>query len=151
MKKWWFAAGAFVLILVGCLLFAFMKPAATLRLGGAVFTMHVARTDSELTQGLSGTSELHDDVALLFDFGSTDRRGIWMKDMNYPIDILWLNEQKQVNYIVKDAQPDSYPDTTFRPKQPARYVIELKAGTVEAKRITIGTQAMFDSTKGSFK
>lgn len=113
--------------------------------------MRVARTNDEHTRGLSGTTELPGNEALVFDFFKEDRWGIWMKDMNYPIDIIWLNASKEVSHLVENVQPNSYPQTTYTPPDPARYVIELKAGVVNAKRITIGTQAVFDSTKGTFE
>lgn len=71
-----------------------------------------------------------------------------MKDMQYSIDIVWLDAAKKVIYIVKDAHPDSYPEVIFKPPQEARYVIELKAGVVDSKRITMRlTHAVFDSSR----
>ena len=67
-----------------------------------------------------------------------------MKDMNYPIDIIWIDQQKVVQYIVADAQPASYPQTTFKPDRAVRYVLEVKAGTAAQKSITIGTRAEFN-------
>ena len=67
-----------------------------------------------------------------------------MKDMNYPIDIVWLDKDKKIVYIVKNAPPESYPYETFVPKQDARYVLELPAGTVGPKSIVIGKEAAFD-------
>ncbi len=64
--------------------------------------------------------------------------------MKYPIDIVWLDKDKKVVYIVKNAPPESYPYENFTPKQDARYVLELPAGTVSKKSIAIGKEAMFD-------
>lgn len=153
MKKRWIALSATIIVLVGLgavgLWYQSLPPTVTL--GDATFAMRVARTASERQQGLSGTSQIAADEALVFDFLAEDRWGIWMKDMNYPIDIVWLDGDKNVIHIVKDAQPSSYPTVTYRPAEPAKYVIELKAGVTSAKRITIGTHAVFDSTKGTFE
>jgi len=121
-----------------------LQPHATVRIGDGVFAARVAKTSDERKEGLSGTSDLRQDQAMLFVYDRDDKWSIWMKDMNYPIDIIWLDKDKKVVYIVKNAPPESYPYETFTPKQEARYVLEIPAGTVGPKSITIGTEAMFD-------
>jgi uncharacterized protein len=81
---------------------------------------------------------------MLFVYDRDDKWPIVMKGMNYPIDIVWLNKDKEVVYIVKKAPPESYPYETFIPKQDSRYVIELPSGTVDRKSIKIGKAASFD-------
>jgi hypothetical protein len=49
-----------------------------------------------------------------------------MKGMNFPIDIVWLNKDKKVIYIVKNAPFDDQ-TTIYKPRTPALYVIELPA------------------------
>jgi uncharacterized membrane protein (UPF0127 family) len=137
-----------VLILVGgaayYLLLPQLQPHTTLHLGDGVFLAQVANTDATRTQGLSGTQSLRDDQAMLFVFDSDGKWPIQMKGMSYPIDIVWLDKDKKVVYIVKNAPPESYPYEQFTPKQDARYVVELSAGTVGSKSIDIGKVATFD-------
>jgi hypothetical protein len=121
-----------------------IQPHATLKLGDGVFAARVAKTDEERIKGLSGTHELRENQAMLFVYDRSDKWSIWMKDMNYPIDIIWLDEDKEVIHIVKNAPPESYPYESFMPKKDARYVVELPAGTVSKKSIIIGEQATFD-------
>lgn len=99
------------------------------------------RTAAELEKGLSGTASLPADNAMLFIFDKSDNPVIWMKDMNYPIDIVWLNNEKQVVHMVKNAQPSGYPKEKFQSATPARYVIELPSGTIERTGITQGDPA----------
>ena len=120
---------------------------AILHLGGHRFEARVADTDKTRTQGLSGTAYLPADEAMLFIFDTNSKWSIWMKDMNYPIDIVWLNEQKEVVDIVAHATPDSYPSRTFTPKTQARYVVEFKSGTVQQKGIRLGQQAVLSGTR----
>ncbi len=137
-----------VLALVGAaayyLLLPQLQPHVTLRLGDGVFAAQVADTPEKRTKGLSGTYNLRDSQAMLFVFDSDDKWPIWMKDVRYPIDIVWLDKDKKVVYIVKNAPPESYPYESFAPKQDARYVVELAAGTVGKKKIAIGKMAEFD-------
>jgi len=143
----WMLVG-FVLILVGVaalyILWPQIQPSTTLRLGDGVFKTRVARTPDEREQGLSNTAKLRDDQALLFVFGTDEKWSIWMRDMNYPIDIVWLDKDKKVVHIVKNAPPESYPDESFVSKENARYVVELLAGTADKKAIKIGGKASFD-------
>lgn len=138
----------FVLLIVGAaavyILWPQTQPRATVRIGDGVFKAAVARTDEARTQGLSGSEALREDEALLLIYGDDEKWSIWMKDMNYPIDIVWLDKNKEVVHIVKNAPPDSYPQEQFTSKKVARYVLELPAGTVAAKSITIGSAAAFD-------
>jgi uncharacterized membrane protein (UPF0127 family) len=121
-----------------------LQPHASVRIGDGVFAAKVVKTPAERAKGLSDTSSLRPDQAMLFVFDDDAKHGIWMKDMNYPIDIVWLDKDKKVVYIVKNAPPESYPYETFVPKQDARYVLEFAAGTVGRKSIIIGKSASFD-------
>lgn len=114
----------------------------TLAIGQTNLKTQVVIDEAERTRGLSGSQPLGDDQAMLFVFPAEDTWGIWMKEMNYPIDIVWLDKDKTVQHIVENAQPSSYP-SIFRPAQPMRYVLEMKAGTVKHKSITIGARAEF--------
>ena len=114
-----------------------------LRLGSGAFSAQIADTERERTKGLSGVSKMDPDDALIMVFDRDDTWGIWMKDMKVPIDILWLNSNKKVIYMVKNASPELSTDKTFKPNDPARYVIELPAGAIQANGIKVGEIAIF--------
>lgn len=109
----------------------------TIFVGDQSFTVSVADTPEERRQGLSGTEQLPEFVGKLFIFDEDERHGIWMKDMNYAIDILWFSADRQIVHIEENVQPDTYTDsrTIFRSPEPARYVLEVVAGTVDALNI----------------
>ena len=66
-----------------------------LQIGSVVMHASIAVTPSSLELGLSDTLYLPNDIAKLFIFGTSEKWDFWMKDMNYPIDIIWLDEQKK--------------------------------------------------------
>lgn len=145
--------GAIVLLVVGALLSLIIggyssSESITLRLGEGRFAARVVEKRSDRIKGLSGSKNLPSDQALLFIFPSSAKWKIWMKDMNYSIDIVWLDESKKVIDIVENATPESYPEQ-FEPREPARYVIEVISGTVKNESIKIGQQAVFDMERGS--
>lgn len=121
-----------------------LRPETKLWLGDGIFRIDVASTQVARERGLFGRSELAADQALLMVFPSEDQWGIWMKDMNFPIDIVWLNKEKKVVYIKKSAPFDDQ-TTIYKPEKPALYVVELPAGTTTVKSITIGKSAIFQT------
>lgn len=136
------------LILIGLVAsFAAMnfKPTTQVHLASGVYSLWVADSQSERVQGLSGVKSLKPNGGLLMDFGYDDTHGIWMKDMNFPLDIIWLDKDKKVIYIVKNAPVEEPAETVYQPKEDARYVIELPVGSVTKAGIKIDTTANFTS------
>jgi uncharacterized membrane protein (UPF0127 family) len=121
-----------------------LQPHTSLKLGDGVFTARVAKTQDELDKGLGGTHKLREDQAMLFVYSHDDKWKVTMKDMNFPVDAVWLDADKKVVYIVKNVPPESYPYEDFTPKEKARYVVEFPEGTIGPKAISIGTVATFD-------
>jgi uncharacterized membrane protein (UPF0127 family) len=119
-----------------------LKPATSIWLGNGVFRTDIASTPGARQKGLSNKSELAVDQALLMVFPNEGKWGIWMKDMNFPIDIVWLNKDKKVVYIVKNASNND-PTKVYTPGEAAKYVIELPAGTADGKSIISNSVANF--------
>lgn len=94
-----------------------LQPHTTIHLGDGVFLAQVANTDAKRQQGLSGTQGLRDDQALLFVYNSDGQWPIQAQNINYPIDIVWLDKDKKVVYIVKNVPPDSYSYDQFTPRK----------------------------------
>lgn len=115
---------------------------AVLSINGASIVVGIADTPAQRMRGLSGIRELPEGQGLLFVFDSLGRHGIWMKDMQFSIDIMWLDERMTIVGIQQDASPASYPET-FKPPQPARYVLEVASGFVERHGIENGDRALF--------
>ncbi|HXV26674.1 MAG TPA: DUF192 domain-containing protein [Candidatus Paceibacterota bacterium] len=99
------------------------------RVGGHTLYMLIADEADERTRGLSGRDGLEQDTGMLFIFDSDGRHGIWMKEMRFAIDILWLDRDGKVVFVREDIGPETYP-TVFLPDVSARYVVEMVAGSV---------------------
>lgn len=139
--------GGLVAILIGIVtayILTTFVPTTQVRIGSSVYNLQIADTELELTRGLSGVKEIRGDGGLLMKFDSDNTWGIWMKDMLVPIDIVWLNSDKKVVYIVKNARPEDSTTITYAPKAKARYVLELAAGSVQKAGIKINDVAVFD-------
>lgn len=152
MSKLWRTHTTFILIagilaIIIATAVAFMvttfEPKTEVRLGTAVFKARLADDSDERIQGLSGVSSLRANEALLMAFDTDREWGIWMKDMQIPLDILWLDKDRKVVHVVKNASPDLGTSTTFTPTEPARYVLEVNAGMSTAYNIKVGDEALF--------
>jgi uncharacterized membrane protein (UPF0127 family) len=107
------------------------------RIGDAKMRIEIADSEAERSLGLSGRKELDPNTGLLFVFPEAGFHGMWMKDMNFPIDIIWIDEALYVIGIEKNIYPDTYPKT-FRPSKPALYAIETNIHYSDALDIHAG-------------
>lgn len=105
-------------------------------------TLYVADTQKLKRLGLSNKKSLPISGAMLFEFNTDDYHGIWMKEMNFSIDIIWLDLSKRVVHIEENVAPNTYP-MVFTPTDPSRYVIEFNAGYVASSGIEIGDSLDF--------
>jgi len=97
-------------------------------INGEPFFLDIADTPTLLQRGLSYRKELREGTGMIFVFDQKNLHGIWMKDMNFPIDIVWVNKDRSVVHVEFNVSPDTYPEV-FTSLSPADYVIELPAGT----------------------
>lgn len=112
------------------------------RVGTGIFQARVVSDDVGRQKGLSSVKSMKPNEALLMVFDSDGLWGIWMRDMQVSLDIVWLNEGKKIVHIVKNAPPSDQ-ETTYSPKEKARYVLELPAGAVQDNNIKVGQMVIF--------
>ena len=122
-----------------------LRPQLTLRLGDGVFDTIVVRSARNETYDVN-KYPLRQNQAILHIYDSSALWSVDVKKRTAVFDIVWLDDAKKVIHIVKHASGDSVPETTFRPAEPARYVIELTGGMVESKSMHIGGTAYFDES-----
>ncbi|MBI3283085.1 DUF192 domain-containing protein [Candidatus Curtissbacteria bacterium] len=107
----------------------------------------VASLASERKKGLSGQNSLPMTDGLLFVFENSGLYPFWMKDMKFAVDIIWIDENKTVVYIVNNApfEPDRDSDelTLYRPTSAAKYVLEINAGLAQRYGIVVGDLVNF--------
>ncbi|MBI1888866.1 MAG: DUF192 domain-containing protein [Candidatus Spechtbacteria bacterium] len=114
----------------------------TVRFQTTELKARIAKTTPERAQGLAGALTLVEDEGMLFVFGAPGKYSIWMKGMRFPIDVIWIDENKKIIDIREDARPESYP-AYFTPRYPAQYVLEVNAGFGNRHQIKIGDAAEF--------
>lgn len=112
------------------------------KIGNTVLDVKLAKTGEEQARGLSGLDSLGRNEGMLFVFESSQKQSFWMKDMNFPIDIIWIDENKIVVYIKENAKPESYPET-FISVEDSKYVLEVFAGFSKENNLKQGDRVEF--------
>ena len=105
----------------------------------------IADTDERREAGLMFRDSLPEHKAMLFVFPEDGMQHFWMKNMRFPIDIIWIDAEKKVVFIAEElppCSPDSCP--AYSPPQPARYVLEVAAGFSQRHRLAPGDTLAFD-------
>ncbi len=87
-------------------------------------------TDEQHTWGLSLFPSLDRDQGMIFVFTQPQQLGFWMRDMLFPLDMIWLDATMRIVDIHTNISPNTYPEI-FSPSVPAQYVIELPAGAAK--------------------
>ena len=112
------------------------------QMGGQNVKVDLALTEAEHTKGLSGKNELVENEGMLFVFDKPGKYSFWMKEMNFPIDIVWISSEMKVVYIKKNADPKLYPET-YGPDTDAKYVLEVVAGFSDKNNLKVGDSLKF--------
>lgn len=102
----------------------------------------LASSFEEQTRGLSGRKELKENEGMLFIFQKPNKSYFWMKDMNFSIDIIWININKEIVSFKKNADPNLFPET-YGPREDSLYVLEVPAGFVEKNNLKEGEKVDF--------
>ncbi len=114
------------------------------RIGEVVIKAELADTYLKRAGGLAGRNSLQDDEGMLFVFDSEGYYSFWMMDMRFPIDIIFMDKDRTVVDIWKDAQPCTLTCESYRPKEKAMYVLEVKANLTEEIGLKTGSKVGFE-------
>jgi uncharacterized membrane protein (UPF0127 family) len=114
-------------------------------INGIELVADVAETNEQRTKGLSVKDALTEKEAMVFVFDTAQEHSFWMKDMKFPIDIIWLDRNKIVVHVEHNLQPCSFDGfcQTYKPDKDALYVIETVAGFAKNHNIVEGTRFDF--------
>lgn len=111
--------------------------------GEVCVNVEIADSEAERAKGLMFRESLPDNSGMLFVFADESKYGFWMKNMNFPLDIIWVGRDKKVIDISRNVSPCGSSCEGVVPREKAMYVLEANAGFIEANQIKIGEQAYF--------
>ena len=122
---------------------------AAVRVGGqAVYTVDVAATPEDRQRGLSGRETMAQDEGMLFVFEEERSLHFWMKDMRFPLDIIWIDGRCELVGVSADVPtPPPNADSADIPRAnspaPAMYVLEVNAGEWARNGMSAGDRVEF--------
>lgn len=101
------------------------------KINGEKIFVELADTEERREKGLSGRDSIGENEGMLFLFPQKGGYGFWMKEMKFPIDIIWINEGR-IMWIEKNVDPQiGVPDEKLRVyafSGDVDAVLEIKAG-----------------------
>ena len=108
------------------------------------FKVEVVSSQDELTNGLMFRESLNKNSGMLFVFPEENFYSFWMKDTLIPLDIIWINSDKEIVFIKHNAQPCLENDCeNFTSNEKALYVLEINSGIAEEIGLKVGDKADF--------
>ncbi len=111
----------------------------TVTISNKEWLVSLAETPWELTQGLSGITEIPQSTGMLFDMGFEQTVAVTTEPMLFPLDIAFFSESLVITEVYRNVQPGYLVTST----SPARYFLEVNAGELDG--VDIGSQASVDS------
>jgi len=115
---------------------------ADIKIASHKLKVELATSAKQHDRGLSYREKIDPETGMLFIFNRAEKPGFWMKEMNFPLDIIWLDTNRNVVYLHKNLSPDTYPQI-FQSPLPIKYVLEIKAGEADKLNIKIGSHLGF--------
>lgn len=126
------------------------------QIGDHRFWAEVVTTPASITQGLSGRSAIglppensqipaSPSQGMLFVFDEKRVPTFWMKEMQFSLDMVWIEDGEIVEITSEVPAPESAQDQlpVYSPKQPVNMVLELEAGTAKKWGFEVGQTLLF--------
>jgi uncharacterized membrane protein (UPF0127 family) len=120
-----------------------------IKVGKNELNVEIASTPEEIQHGLSGRNEIGSD-GMLFVVSPPRQTAFWMKDMLFPLDIVWISNNKITGFEKNVPIPpfnttdDNLP--LYNSPSLVDYVLELPAGTTSKLKIDLSSQILIPLT-----
>ena len=111
---------------------------------GKKISVEVADTVEKRSLGLGKRSGLENGWGMLFVFEKRKQHGFWMKDMEFPLDIIWLDNHR-IAYILRNVQPvkSGVIPPVMTPPEAVNFVLEIDAGRADELKLQVGQRLKY--------
>ena len=106
--------------------------------------VEVVETREAMMKGLMYRESLGKYEGMLFLYQEEGLHSFWMKNMNFPIDIIWIAQDMKIVYILEEVPPcktDICP--IYKPDEQAQYILEVNANFSRDHGIEVGDETEF--------
>lgn len=142
----WIAAGvlaAAFFCIIGYAAWSHRVRASDVVVDATALHLEIADTDAARVQGLSDRPSLDADTGMLFIFPSRGIYPFWMKDMHFPLDIIWIDGDRIVDIVtLPPPAPGALLPPSHTPTHLADQVLEINAGEAKTMGLKIGVRVL---------
>jgi uncharacterized membrane protein (UPF0127 family) len=119
---------------------------AKILIKGVELSAEIPTTQELMGKGLAVKNELKENESMLFVFDKPEKHSFWMKDMKFPIDIIWLDSNGKAVHIEENLEPCPLAPIcpTYPPSADSQYVLETVAGFTQRHNVSVGTDIDFE-------
>jgi hypothetical protein len=139
-----FAVGFIVGVTVATLYYLNRIQAVTdkvnIKIGDQYIVADMARTEAEREKGLTGRDSIGLNEGMYFLFDEPGFHSFWMKDMKFPIDLIWILDGKIVGFE-ENMQPD-IGQKSYLPPKPIDRALELHSGRIGLLKVMVGDEIL---------
>lgn len=107
-------------------------------------TTEIADTPKKHQQGLSNHQPLQENQGMLFVFNEKQIQSFWMKNMLFPLDIIWIEDNRIAKINANLAPEGETPQNIYKSDIPVNYVLEVPAGFCQKNNIKIGDKVFYN-------
>lgn len=142
IKKW--EIYFFILIIlaaIGFKIYSSVWPKATIKIDSQSLRVLVADTFQHRIKGWSGRKNMGNYDGMLFVFPDRGQHAMVMRDMNFPLDIIWIDGDTVVDMAPNLAPEPNRAESDLTPyfsHLPATLVLELPTGYIMRSNLKIG-------------
>ncbi len=115
---------------------------AQLEINGNTINVEIADNSETRKRGLGGRASLGESDGMLFIFDNLDKHPFWMKGLSFPLDFVWIKEDKVIDILSNIAPPKQGQQDSELPiyssSSPVDKVLELNAGSIKKLNIKVG-------------
>ena len=119
------------------------RDVSILRVGEQTLGVAIADSAEEWSHGLSGRERLAEDEGMLFVFADQARRSFWMRQMRFPLDMLFIRNGRVSELFPRVPAPGEGQDgreIRVQSQEPADWVLEVNSGWTQEHGVKVGDE-----------
>jgi len=119
-------------------------PTATVSIQEKTIKVEFVTTAADMYRGLSGRNYLCSDCGMLFDFPNSGERKFVMRDMKFPLDIVFISNGRIIKIDANLVPAGDKPEIIYSSEGEVNQVLELNAGYTTQNNINVGDFVSFN-------
>jgi len=102
----------------------------------ATLEIEISETEYETQTGLMYRKSMEQNRGMLFIFAREALKSFYMKNTEFPLDIIYVNSDLKVVNIQKNTKP--FDESSIPSQAPAKYALEVNAGLSDQWGLEVG-------------